>query len=34
MGRLTKLNLTGTAVTNDGVAEAKQWLPFWIKIMR
>ena len=34
MSRLTKLNLTGTAVTDDGVKEAKEWLPFWAKITR
>jgi hypothetical protein len=34
MSRLTKLNLTGTAVTDAGIAEAKKWLPFWAKVTR
>jgi hypothetical protein len=34
MGRLTKLNLTKTAVTADGVAKARKSLPFWVTIQQ
>jgi hypothetical protein len=31
---MTKLNLTGTAVTAQGVKEAKKFLPFWVTVTR
>ena len=34
MSRLTKLNVSRTAVTDKGVAEAKRFLPFWVKVQR
>lgn len=34
MSRLTKLNVSKTAVTDAGIAEAKKFLPFWVRIER
>ena len=34
MSRLTKLNVSRTAVTEQGVAEAKKFLPFWVNVQR
>jgi len=34
LGRLTKLNVTKTSVTANGVAEAKKYLPFWATIQQ
>jgi len=32
--KLTKLNVTGTAVTEQGVKDAKKFLPFWSTVTR
>jgi len=32
--KLTKLNVTGTAVTEEGVKQAKKYLPFWATVTR
>jgi hypothetical protein len=32
--KLTKLNVTGTAVTEQGVKKAKEFLPFWTTVTR
>jgi len=31
---LTKLNVTGTQVTEQGLKDAKKFLPFWATITR
>jgi hypothetical protein len=32
--KLTKLNVTGTAVTEQGVSQAKAFLPSWVMVTR
>jgi hypothetical protein len=32
--KLTKLNVTGTAVTEQGVTDAKKFLPFFCTVTR
>jgi predicted TIM-barrel enzyme len=32
--KLTKLNVTDTAVTEQGVKDAKKFLPFWATVTR
>jgi hypothetical protein len=32
--KLTKLNVTGTAVTEQGAKDAKKYLPFWVMLTR
>jgi hypothetical protein len=34
ISKLTKLNVTGTAVTEQGVKDAKKFLPFWVTVTR
>jgi len=34
MPMMTKLNVTGTAVTDQGVKDAKKFLPGWVMVMK